>query len=886
MNRKLLLTFCTWLIAFAAWATHNRAGEIVYEHISGYTYKVTINTVTKASSFAADRPFLKIRWGDEPSGTTENQLDSLERSQSVILSSGDAKRNQYVGYHTYGGPGVYYLVMEDPNRNDGVINILNSVNQVFTIQTMLVISPATGHNNSVQLLKLPIEDACLNQPWIHNPVAFDPDGDSLVYSLVPCMGAGAEPLPGWLLPDASTVNGSDVFSINASTGDVTWVVPPLAGEFNIAIKIEEFRNGILVGYVIRDMQITVITCNNQPPIIAPLPDYCVEAGSTIQFDVNASDPNGNMVLITAFGGPLTNVLHEAEFNSFTDTFYWNPECDEVRAAPYTVSFEALDNGFVPLADIESVNITVVAPKVQNVQANAVGSTVGISWNPSPCLSSFSNYELANVRYFIYRRQNGYNFNPSDCEVGMPAYTGFVYIGQTLGANSNYYQDNAPGFGVPFCYRIVTVWPDGALSYASEEACVQIKKDIPVITKVSIETTDISVGSDTVWWSPPSQLDTLAFLPPYHYELEFDNNGTWQTIFASNPFNILNTGDTIYYHSNIDTFTALKKYRVKFYSNEDVVGYSSSATSPWLVASPMDNAIQLNLQGQFPWINSRYFIYRKAPGELIYSLLNETTAPQYLDTGLVNNANYCYKILTLGSYGAPNVPDSLYNFSQEICATPYDSTPPCAPLISQINNCEIPSLQISWNNINPSCSQDITAYNIYYAPTDTSAYTILGTLNGINSTEFEFLHPSGWQSIAGCFYITALDSLNLWPDGELHQNESSPSNVVCIDNCPDYELPNIITPDLDGLNDILKPFPYRSIESIDFKIFNRYGTLLFETTDPDILWNATDQKTTNLVSSGTYYYTLVVNTIRLQGLVPVFQEGYIQILNATQSSPQQ
>ncbi len=80
--------------------------------------------------------------------------------------------------------------------------------------------------------------------------------------------------------------------------------------------------------------------------------------------------------------------------------------------------------------------------------------------------------------------------------------------------------------------------------------------------------------------------------------------------------------------------------------------------------------------------------------------------------------------------------------------------------------------------------------------------------------------------------------------------------------------------------------YRSIESIDLKIFNRYGTLLFETTDPDIFWNATDQKTQNLVSAGTYYYTLMVNTIRLQGIVPVFKEGYIQILNATQASPQQ
>jgi hypothetical protein len=63
-------------------------------------------------------------------------------------------------------------------------------------------------------------------------------------------------------------------------------------------------------------------------------------------------------------------------------------------------------------------------------------------------------------------------------------------------------------------------------------------------------------------------------------------------------------------------------------------------------------------------------------------------------------------------------------------------------------------------------------------------------------------------------------------------------------------------------------------------------LLFETTDPNITWNATDSNTQSLVSAGTYYYTLRVNTIRLQGIVPVFKEGYIQILNAKQASPQQ
>ena len=883
--KKYLFTLVCSLLAFSAFATHNRAGEIIYEHVSGYTYKVTINTITKTSSFAADRPYLHIRWGDEPADTPINSLDSLPRSLEQNFPDVDAKQNQYIGYHTYAGPGIYHLVMEDPNRNYGVINILNSVDQVFCIETVLIISPVTGHNNSVQLLKPAIEDACLNQPWIHNPVAYDPDGDSLVYSLVPCKGSNAEDLLGWLSPEASTADPSDLFFVDSQTGDVRWISPPLAGEFNFAILVEEYRDGFLVGSVERDMQITVVTCNNNPPNIFPLADYCVEAGDILQFSVAFSDPNGDNVVLDAFGGPFTNVVHEAEFNPFTHQFYWQPLCAEVRAAPYTVSFEATDDGYIPLSDIKSSNILVVAPKVQNVQAVASGTQVTVTWNPTPCVNIFSAFEASQVKYLVYRKENGLSWSPSDCELGMPAYTQFLFIGETQGVNNCVFVDNAPGFGAPYCYRIVTVWPDGALSYASEEACVTIKKDAPVITKASIEITDLTLGSDTIWWSPPSEIDTLSFLPPYHYELQEEVAGTWQTLYVTPDFNFLYDGDTTFIHTGINTVSNAKKYRVEFYNQGNLTASSSVASTPFLELTPADNQISLAVTGIFPWINYTFYIYRKAPGEVDFTLLTQTNFPNYIDTGLTNNQSYCYQVLTQGTYDANSVPDTLLNWSQQVCASPYDATPPCAPLITGLNDCTIPTLSLNWGFLDPSCANDVTAYVIYYALSDTSNFYPIDTIQGINNVEYEFVHPLGWQSIAGCYYVTALDSLNLWPDGLLHQNESDPSNTLCVDNCPEYSLPNVITPDLDGINDVFFPFPYRSIKDIDLKIYNRYGTLVFETTDRDINWNGSDQKSGELCSDGVYYYTVTINTIRLHGIIAVNEEGYIQLLNATNPTPQ-
>lgn len=863
-----------------AYATHNRAGEIIYTHISGLTYEIRIITITKTSS-SADRPYLKIRWGDEPNLLPDSELDSLPRVIENIIPGTDAKRNEYVGQHTYSGPGVFELLVEDPNRNSGVVNIVNSVNAIFSIRSVLVISPDTGHNNSVRLLRPALAQACIYQPWIHNPAAFDPDGDELVYSLVSCLGENGDPLLEWTFPSFATTNDpTDIFAINPQTGDLTWTVPPMAGEFNVAILIEEFRNGVFVGSVLRDMQIDIIMCSNQPPVIAPIDNYCVMAGESIQFNVQASDPDFDNISLSAYGGPLSEVVNEAEWNDNTGFFRWSPECEEVRAAPYNMTFEATDDGYVNLSDITTISITVVAPRVENPTATALGNSISLTWEANTCGTVVPSYQQDEIIYQIYRRQGLYNFDPDDCELGVPSYTGYVYLGEVAGWTNTSYTDNTVFYGGNYCYMIVTIFPDGAVSYASEEVCAEIKKDVAVMTKVSIGITDVSLGVDTIWWSPPSDLDTLVYTGPFQYKLYRGTGFTApdQQVYESNLSPFLIWSDTTFVDENLNTLETGYTYRVDFFSNGQLVTSSSTASSVFVLANPIDNAIALDIRHEVPWTNIQYDIFRKAPGETDFSFIGTSDTAAYTDSNLENNELYCYKVFVTGTYNADNVPDPLFNWSQEVCAQPYDQTPPCAPSITAISDCETGEATLTWNNPNNSCADDVQSYNIWRAPTPDDVPVMIASINSPVDTVYLLSIIPADSSIAGCYYITALDSLNLWPDGSFNQNESELSNAVCIDNCPVYTLPDVFTPNNDGSNDVYIPFPYRYVKDIELKVFNRWGTLVFETTDRDIQWNGTIAESGEVASDGVYYYTITVNTIRLSGIAPINFSGYFHIID--------
>jgi gliding motility-associated-like protein len=49
-------------------------------------------------------------------------------------------------------------------------------------------------------------------------------------------------------------------------------------------------------------------------------------------------------------------------------------------------------------------------------------------------------------------------------------------------------------------------------------------------------------------------------------------------------------------------------------------------------------------------------------------------------------------------------------------------------------------------------------------------------------------------------------------------------------------PNSFTPDFDGLNDAWRPVVGCELEEYEVRIFDRWGTLVFQTTDPKRWWN--------------------------------------------------
>ena len=845
--KKILLSLTVLcLLTWSAFATHNRAGEITYQKLGTYEYKVRIVTYTKTSS-PADRPELEFWWGD-------GQRDTIARLSIDFNVGPDIQRNIYEGTHIYPGNGNYIMYFLDENRNAAVVNIPGSVNIPFYVQTQLIISPAFTVNSSPQLLQPPIDDGAVGIVFIHNPNAFDPDGDSLSYELTQCRGFSGNPIPNYFYPPAS-----NSFALNPVTGDLVWDEPMAVGEYNVAMIIREWRNipgiGMInIGYVTRDMQITIYPPLNQPPVITGAKDTCVEAGNLLAFTITATDPTpSELITMTATGGPFTFTNSPATFTSTPNTgfttgdFSWNTTCAHVRKSPYTVVFKAEDNNAqIQLADLQSIFITVVGPSPKNPLATPLGNSMILTWDQSACSEA--------VGYHIYRRVATYGFTPGYCETGVPAYTGYARIASVNGLTSTTFTDNNNGGGlapaVQYCYMVTAFYPDGAESYASVEFCNTLNRDLPVITNVDVNATDAANGQIYVAWGKPTQLDPLQTPGPYRYVLQrADASGTFADVVTFTDLN-----DTTYNDAGLNTSAVQYRYRVQFWNdtpgNTFQIGFSQIAYSIFLSVAPGDEKNKLSWNVNVPWTNNYYVIYREnLPG--VFDSVDYTSGLSYTDDSLINGQQYCYYVKSVGAYQDTGLVTPIINKSQQACSIPLDNEPPCPPLLANGPNCAALIDTLSWTNYD-SCAADVLYYQVYYAPPGSFSYQLIATVNyGV----FQYLYQ-GVNSIAGCYYVTAVDSAG---------NVSDSSNIICTETCPLYELPNIFTPDGNLVNDIYHPItPWRDVKDVEMVIFNRWGDKIFETTDPAIGWNGKRNNDGMESPEGVYFYVCKVNELRLSG----------------------
>lgn len=861
---KWLMFFLLILVGKSAWATHQRAGEISYTYISGLTYEFTITTYTYTPSLA-DRPEIEIFWGDGTSST-------VARTEKTDLEN-QISKNVYVTQHTFSGSGLFTVSFEDPNRNAGIVNIPGSVEIPFYIETVININPFLGGNSSPQLMNPPIDNGCTGVIYYHNPGAFDPDGDSLSYSLITCAGYDGEPIPGYSMP-----NASNSITIDPVTGDLIWDCPTMAGEYNIAILITEWRNGKVISKMVRDMQISIAACNNEPPEIF-VEDTCVLAGTSLDLLVKVKDETSTMATLSATGEPFYVKDSPAKFKTIKDSvpyathFIWNTICDHVKKDPYKVLFKAQDNGpQVELVSFKTLTIQVIAPEPENLSAEPMGNEVHLTWSPDSCPNA--------VGYDVYRRDGSNPFEPGYCETGMPEDAGYYWIGKTEAWEDTSFIDDGSerplNHGNEYCYRVVALFPDGAESYVSDEVCTHIANDAPLIINADVITTDAEHGTLKVRWLPAPEIDTVAFKKPYYYDL-YRKSSQENAFVKISERPIAFAEDTLeFLDHNLNTLDLDYTYYLDFYAvPEDTAVHienSDRATSIYLKIAATDRQLQLSWNDQQPWDNVEYVVYRYNDAYHQWDSIAATLETNYADAHLANGQTYCYYVCAHGYYWLPDTVGTLFNKSQQTCGQPTDDTPPEMPDVEISTDCQ--AVYIRWNFSSDSAASDAYVYYIYYKPTLEGTFVCIDSFYRQDAPCYpepcEYQLPNT-DVIVGCFAIAVADT---------NHNMTELSDSTCIDiyDCLDYHFPNVFTPNGDQYNDEFVPFsPYHGVVKIAMKIYDRWGRRVFSTEDPAVRWDGLDENSHQPCSDGVYFYSCDVFVNTLAGEISYQLNGSVTLI---------
>jgi gliding motility-associated-like protein len=885
----------------SAWATHIRAGEIIAERVNVQTlqYRITVVGYTDTRSSVIFGPG-EINFGD---GRTV-RLDTDSDFSRVEDLGDQIEKNTFVITHTFQGPGKYKIRFQEFNRNDLTLNMNNSVDTPFYVETEINIDPFFGVNNSPVLTIPPVDNGAVNVRYIHNPGAYDPDGDSLSYMMDVPKQDFERPVNNYRSPASAEFSQSQedgttpaFLRIDPVYGDLIWDAPGTAGQFNVAFRIIEWRkiNGKYeqIGYVVRDMQIIIENSNNRRPELILPDDICVEAGTRIQEIIQGTDPDGDPVKIEVFGEPMEITSSPATYSPESEfqpqpgivNFDWQTVCQHVRARDYEVRVRITDQprSGPKLVDIKTWKIKVVGPPpVWDDLEQQSGRTVELNWDPYVCGNSASEMQ-------IWRRINSDPYQPDSCETGIRP--GYELVG-TTNMQTFTFTDLNGGDGLApgntYCYRLVAAFPEPRLgeSVVSGEICITIDVDVPIITNVSIEETDPTSGEIFVKWTPPYDIDKVQYPGPYSYELIRSDGFTG----SSNRVSLGVTTDTLFTDTGLNTQNLVYNYRVVLLDRNTKIDTSSSASSVRLEPTIINEAIELNWSFNVPWNNMvgqyKHEVYRNrtdanAADTETFVKIAEVDVTQngfkFLDDGsfngkpLIKDLDYCYYVVTKGSYNVAGLVYPLENKSQITCAKPDDNRLPCPPVLTfegpecsafvaeQPCNNATYEHELSWvPDFSGDCDDELSSYRLYFSPDgEDGIFDLVAELSSLDlSTTI-----SNLPNYRGCYYITAVDRSG---------NESEPSNIVCVDNCPVYNLPNAFTPNGDGNNDTFIAFdnPFaacpRFVTGVEIFIVNRWGVEVFsynslESNENDIYirWNGTD-KNGNELPAGTYFYSGKVN----------------------------
>ncbi len=384
---KLLLVPCLFLLGMVirpqkAEASHAAGAEIVYEHISGTTYRFIVKFYRDCDGIPTPTAFQVCFYNPCTGAKFSTQADlytglipntnpglppvpngtPVSAGCSDIKTKCDSPASVIKGYQEWWYVCTQDLVdtcnawrfaISEPSRNSGQLNINGGDN--LYVETTFDNDYAPG-NNSPYFANKPIPFCCEGQAFSYNNLATDPDGDSLSHKMIiplngtDCSAGLSSCTPLVTVPPINALNNplpcNNTFVISPTTGQMNFT-PSTAGFATITELVEEWRNGHKIGSIIRDMQVQILPapCSSVPllPVNSTgTPIGCIWTGTRFEgcveqpmsFQFSGSSPASDAVLIARDdhngtrvfppGNNVTVTYTGQRTKNVTGTFTWTP----------------------------------------------------------------------------------------------------------------------------------------------------------------------------------------------------------------------------------------------------------------------------------------------------------------------------------------------------------------------------------------------------------------------------------------------------------------------------------------------------------------------------------------------------------------------------------
>lgn len=345
-----------------ALASHAMGADLTYECLGGNTYKVRLSFYRDCIGILAPANVyvnIKSISCGQNLGVTCQPIPGTGQQVTYLCPTAQSTCNggTFTGIQEWVYEGIVTLPMQCTDwqfsyslccRNAAITTISSPGSNTFFIYASLN-NLDVQCNSAPTFSNKPVPFACLGQQLCFNHGAIDPDGDSLVYTLVNPRQTATNDVS-YIAPYTALnpLASSPAIQFNNQTGDICFTPTQLQVTV-MAVLVEEYRNGQLIGSVVRDIQITVLNCVNDLPTLTGINgtnDFTMTvcANQNFCFDIFSNDINAGQQVSLFWN----NAIPAANFSSAgaphpTGTFCWTPTTADISNTPHCFTVRVSDD---------------------------------------------------------------------------------------------------------------------------------------------------------------------------------------------------------------------------------------------------------------------------------------------------------------------------------------------------------------------------------------------------------------------------------------------------------------------------------------------------------------------------------------------------------------